>query len=401
MKTLKNLFVLAMSIFAFISCSKDSKTATGPENEKVGVIGSVFYGGDINEDITLKAGQTYTLTKGVHMKEGHTLTIEQGVTIIANADELSYILIEKGAKINAVGTASSPIVMTASKETPGAWGGLMICGKATINIDGGSGVSEVGNAPYGGTNDADNSGTLKYIRLEYTGYAFDEDHESNGVAFYGVGSATTVDHIQVYKGSDDGFEFFGGTVNANYLVSTASHDDSFDWTEGWKGTCSYWLAVQSAESKGTGFESDNLEGNNDASPRSKPTISNITLVGNGSEKSQAMNLRRGTGAVLSNLLMTNYVMGVGIEENSTAKLIGTDLTINNAVLNNSITDDKKQYFTYVKSTEGTARTAVDKSQLGDNVVVAEVTLSQNYIGQVNGAGAVASGNDWTDGWTLK
>lgn len=399
MKTVKNLFVIALAIIAFASCSSDSTPSNGVDTEKVGLIGTILYGGDINEDITLKAGQTYTITKGVHIKSGHTLTIEEGVTLVADADVLSYLLIEKGAKIEAVGTANAPIVMTASKEIPGAWGGLMICGNATINVDGGKGISEVGNASYGGNNNTDNSGTLKYIRLEYTGYAFDEDHESNGVAFYGVGSGTTVDHIQVYKGSDDGFEFFGGTVNANYLVSTYSQDDSFDWTEGWRGNCMNWVAVQNGDSKGTGFESDNLEGNNDATPRSKPTIANITLVGNGTDKSQAMNLRRGTGAILSNLLMTNYMMGVGVEEQSTAQLIGSDLTINNSVLTNTITDAAKQYFTYVKTTQGTQRTAVMGDQFGTDVTVGAITLSDTYVGKVNGAGAVEAGNDWTAGWT--
>ncbi|MDC1105103.1 hypothetical protein OAT16_00255 [Prolixibacteraceae bacterium] len=399
MKTLKNLFVVAFALLALVSCSSDSDPVNSVDDEKVGLIGNVLYGGDINEDITLKAGQNYTLTKGVHIKSGHTLTIEEGVTLVADAEVLSYLLIEKGATIYAVGTANAPIVLTASQEIPGAWGGLMICGNATINVDGGKGISEVGNASYGGNNDADNSGTIQYIRLEYTGYAFDEDHESNGVAFYGVGLGTTVDHIQVYKGSDDGFEFFGGTVSANYLVSTYSQDDSFDWTEGWRGNSVNWVAVQNSDSKGTGFESDNLEGNNDASPRSMPTIANITLVGSGLDNSQAMNLRRGTGAKLSNLLMTNYMIGVGVEEASTAKLIGSDLMIDNAVLTNTITDAVKQYFTYEKTTEGTLRTVVSGDQFGTGVTVGAVMLSDIYVGKLNGAGAVDASDDWTVGWT--
>ena len=103
--------------------------------------------------------------------------------------------------------------MTSEKKEAGAWGGLHICGKAPINVEGGKGTSEIGDAPYGGDDAADNSGVLKYIRLEYTGYAFSEESESNGVSFYGVGNGTTVEHLQAYKGSDDGFEWFGGTVN--------------------------------------------------------------------------------------------------------------------------------------------------------------------------------------------
>ena len=101
---------------------------------------------------------------------------------------MDYILVKQGAKINAIGTADNPIVMTAELEEAGAWGGIHICGRAHTNAEGGVGSSEIGNATYGGTDDSDNSGTLRYIRLEYTGYAFDEEHEANGISFYGVGN---------------------------------------------------------------------------------------------------------------------------------------------------------------------------------------------------------------------
>ena len=142
---------------------------------------------------------------------------------------MDYILIEQGAKINAVGTAEAPIVMTSEREEAGAWGGIHICGRAHTNAMGG-GYSEIGNSPYGGDVEDDNSGVLQYVRVEYTGYAFDEEHEANGISFYGVGNGTTVDHCQAYKGSDDGFEFFGGSVNVSDMVVVSCSDDSFDWT---------------------------------------------------------------------------------------------------------------------------------------------------------------------------
>ena len=152
--------------------------------------------------------------------------------IIAVYDDIAdYILVKQGGKINAVGTPDKPIVMTSEKEEPGAWGGIHICGRAHTNAEGGKGSSEIGGAVYGGNDDADNSGTLQYIRLEYTGFAFDEEHEANGISFYGVGNGTIVDHCQAYKGSDDGFEFFGGSVNVSNLVAVSCSDDSFDWTE--------------------------------------------------------------------------------------------------------------------------------------------------------------------------
>lgn len=187
------------------ACSSDDDPAANTGNGN-GTEESYVLDKDITENVTLETGKNYTLNGGIHVKAGATLTIQPGVTITAKHDgTVDYILVEQGAKIDAQGTASQPIVMTSEKKEAGAWGGLHICGYAHTNN--GSGSSEIGNAPYGGNNDADNSGTLKYIRLEYTGYAFDEEHEANGVSFYGVGNGTTVEHLQAYKGSDDGFEF--------------------------------------------------------------------------------------------------------------------------------------------------------------------------------------------------
>ncbi len=235
--------IAGVSLFA-TSCSSDEDPVNNPGDggEDTYVLDS-----DITENVTLETGKTYTLNGGVHVKSGATLTIQPGVTIVAQHDEtVDYILIEQGAKIDAQGTAAQPIVMTSEKKEAGAWGGLHICGYAHTNN--GSGKSEIGNAPYGGNNDADNSGTLKYIRLEYTGYAFDEEHEANGVSFYGVGNGTTVEHLQAYQGSDDGFEFFGGSVNVKYMVVTSCSDDSFDWTEGWNGKAQFLVAYQEGES---------------------------------------------------------------------------------------------------------------------------------------------------------
>lgn len=211
--------------------------------------------GNITSDATLTEGNTYRLSGGLHVKAGATLRIEPGVEVIAVDDEIpDYILIEQGAKIDAQGTAARPIVMTSELKESGAWGGIHICGYAHTNA--GTGVlSEIGNAPYGGDNDADNSGTLRYIRLEYTGFALDEEHEANGVSFYGVGNGTTVEYLQAYKGSDDGFEFFGGSVNVRHMVVTSCSDDSFDWTEGWNGKGQFLVGYQEAEST-LGYDCD-------------------------------------------------------------------------------------------------------------------------------------------------
>ena len=217
-----------VTLFA-ASCSDDEETAGGDN----GGGSETVLSGSVTDDVTLKSGTTYQLNGAYTVEEGATLNIEPGVTIIAQYDDqVDYILIKQGAKINARGTASQPIVMTAQREEPGAWGGIHICGRAHTNAEGGKGNSEIGNATYGGNDDSDNSGVLQYVRVEYTGYAFDEDHEANGITFYGVGNGTTVDHCQAYMGSDDGFEFFGGAVNVSNMVATNCSDDSFDWTEG-------------------------------------------------------------------------------------------------------------------------------------------------------------------------
>ena len=139
---------------------------------------------------------------------------------------------------------------------------------------------------YGGTDDADNSGTLRYVRVEYAGYKFNADKEANGFTFYGVGNGTTVEYLQAYKGSDDGFEWFGGSVNVKHLVSTDNSDDSFDWTEGWTGKGQYLLAVQEEQSTlnyecDALIEADNSD-NETLTPISCPTLANMTLIGNNS-----------------------------------------------------------------------------------------------------------------------
>ena len=187
------------------------------------------------------------------------MTIPEGVTIVAEADDdkVDYILIQQGAKIVAEGTAENPIVMTATKKEAGAWGGIHICGKAHSNVEGGTGKSEIGDATYGGNDDADNSGVLKYLRIEYSGYAFDSEHEANGFTFYGVGNGTTIEYCQAYKGSDDGFEFFGGSVNVKNVIAVSCSDDSFDWTEGWNGNGQFMVAYQEAE-ESLGYDCDCL-----------------------------------------------------------------------------------------------------------------------------------------------
>lgn len=307
---------LIAGMFVFTSCSNndDDPVIEEPDN-------SVLQG-SIVSDLTLKSGNTYTLNGEFLVKEGATLNIEPGVKIVAQYDDrVDYILVEQGAKINALGTASAPIIMTSSKEEPGAWGGIHICGRAHTNAEGGKGSSEIGGATYGGSNDADNSGVLKYVRVEYTGYAFDEEHEANGMTFYGVGNGTTIENCEAYHGSDDGFEFFGGSVNVKNMVVVNCSDDSFDWTEGWNGKGENLVAYQENAST-LGYdcdcliEADNNENNYSATPVSHPVLKNLILVGNGGSK-QGIRLRRGTEVEITSAKVCGKGKAVAVESAET------------------------------------------------------------------------------------
>ena len=395
--------IAGVSLFA-TSCSSDEDPVNNPGDggEDTYVLDS-----DITENVTLETGKTYTLNGGVHVKSGATLTIQPGVTIVAQHDEtVDYILIEQGAKIDAQGTAAQPIVMTSEKKEAGAWGGLHICGYAHTNN--GSGKSEIGNAPYGGNNDADNSGTLKYIRLEYTGYAFDEEHEANGVSFYGVGNGTTVEHLQAYQGSDDGFEFFGGSVNVKYMVVTSCSDDSFDWTEGWNGKAQFLVAYQEGESS-LGYACDclmecvNNGTNNAATPVAHPTIANATLIGNGGD-AQGVRLRAGTQVELYNTIITGKGKPLTVETNETENALkdGTS-KLEYVAISGELSSKQGIY------------TNADFAQATGNLTNQEFSWTGKYVGTLDGGkdlsadsfftktdykGAVKSGDDWTSGWTL-
>ena len=293
--------------------------------------------GELTANKTLLKDKVYALSGEYIVKTGATLTIQEGVKIVAKTDDESvdYILVQQGAKIEAVGTKENPIIMTSDKKESGAWGGLHICGKAHTNAENGEGTSEIGNAAYGGSADNDNSGTLKYIRLENTGYALDSEHEANGISFYGVGNGTTVEYVQAYNGSDDGFEFFGGSVDVKHMVVTNCSDDSFDWTEGWNGRGQFLVAYQEAKET-LGFdcdclmECDNNGKNFAAAPVACPTLANLTLIGNGGEK-QGVRLRAGTQVEMYNALISGKGKCLTTETTETEKALVDGTSVLNYV----------------------------------------------------------------------
>ncbi|MEZ4720954.1 MAG: hypothetical protein R2813_03650 [Flavobacteriales bacterium] len=338
--------------------------------------------GAITENRTLLGDQTYTLSGGVHVKEGVTLTIESGATIKSNPDEaVAYLLIERGAKLIAEGTASNPIVFTSGSSSPkaGDWGGIIVCGKAPIN-KGTEATAEVGDVLYGGTDANDNSGILSYIRVEYSGNSINDEKQHNGFTFNGVGDGTTVEFLESYYGNDDGFEFFGGTVNASNLVSVGSGDDCFDWTYGWTGSGSNWIAKQVSGIGDRGIEADNQSGANDAAPFSNPTLINVTLTGQGvAAGTDGIKLREGTMGNLSNVLITGFRDAVEIEHAVTVKhAISGDLSLSN-----------------ITSSDATTVWAIKGAETESDSTAAATAISPAF-----GTSATGSSTDWTTGWTV-
>lgn len=234
---------------------------------------------------TLKKG-TYLLKGWIYVANGSELTIEPGTIIKGDKETQASLIVEPGGKLIAQGTKEAPIVFTSEQpqgqRKPGDWGGLIVCGNAKNN----QGVQQIEGGPrtkHGGDNDADNSGVLSYVRVEFAGYPFQKDKEINGITFGSVGSATQVDHLQVSYSNDDSYEWFGGSVNAKYLVAYSGWDDDFDTDNGYSGNVQYGLVVRNPRladtSQSNGFESDNCADGAEISPFTTATFSNITFIG--------------------------------------------------------------------------------------------------------------------------
>lgn len=364
---------------AFTACTKD-----GDDTKEEGLSGMV------TEDLVLEANQTYYLTGSLQVKAPATLTVKEGARLVAkNNGEVIYILIEQGAKIDARGTAENPIVMTAEKESEGAWGGLHICGKAHTNLGAEGGMSEIGNAPYGGSDDQDNSGVIKYVRLEYTGYAFDSEHESNGISLYGVGAGTEISYVQTYVGSDDGIEFFGGSVNVDHIVVVNCTDDSFDWTEGWNGKADHLVAYQGDATCDCLMECDNNGENEEASPVSHPVISNVTLIGNNSdENTRGIRLRAGTEVSLSDAVITGKKYTVNVETSHTQSSLADGTSVLKGITMTGEFRNENASPVYMQD---------DFLNAAGNSIVSSVEITGDYF--TPGNGAFETSTDWTSGWT--
>lgn len=382
------LAVLFVAVFA-ASCSDDDPIV---DEEDGFVVVREDLKGDIEsgDAVVLESG-TYKLTGRLVVREGGSLTIKPGVKIeatpVASSNDFGsvrYIAVAQGGKIFVEGTAAQPVVMTSSQTTPGSWGGLVIAGKAPIN-KGATASAEVSDLTYGGTEVNDNSGSIKYLRIEYSGFSYNSEKEFNGLSMFGVGKGTTIEYVQIYEGSDDGFEWFGGTVDARYLVvnniSTEVGDDLFDWTEGWNGTGEYWYGIRTNDGN-RGIEADNNSSNHTATPISNPVIKNLTLIGNGEGGSepQGVKLRVGTKAFFDNVVLKNWKTGFDVQHDEGIAYVA----------------DGSLKATNVRFIDVGTK-VVGKNTAGDTKDIS-VMITENDA--ATGAGAGDGVPTWAQGWTV-
>lgn len=343
----KAILSLVLTSFLMISCADDdtadiiindnSVTTNNNGNGTGNTQGETIYlSGTYVVDLTLDPINQYIINGPMIMTSGTTLTIPAGMTIEALAAGSDvYLAIAQGAKIVANGNASNPIVFTSNSSTPtaGDWGGLILLGKAPINsvTTGATATSEIGSLPYGGSDATDNSGSLQYVRVQYSGGKADGQSENNGFSFYGVGSSTIVQYVQMFEGLDDGFEFFGGTVSVDFLSAINAQDDSIDWTEGYTGTITNAYVRHGADhDKGIEADGFNTDIGNNSSPLfwSNPTIQNLTIEGLGSgSSSEAIRLRAGTRVTINNAVVNGYSEGVDMDGDLTDNPTGEGVTL--------------------------------------------------------------------------
>jgi hypothetical protein len=432
-KIAKTLMIMIMGLMlaVFIAgCGDDDDDDDDSAEGDVVVLTGV-----IEENMTLTSDKTYLLRGGVFIGSGEegepsiTLTIEPGTTIYGESSTKGMLVITRGSKIMAEGTAAGPIVFTSDKpvgsRNRGDWGGLIINGKAPINT-GEEAYGEGGTGYYGGNDPNDNSGVLRYVRVEFAGREISPDNELNGIAFQAVGSGTVVEYVQVHMNKDDGIEMFGGNVNLKYAMVTGAADDSFDWTDGWTGKAQFVVVQQAPDDSDNGIEADNNGEDNIATPVSNPTIYNFTFVGApGSDKSDiGLLLREGTKAKLYNgIVMGFQESGLDIDHQATFdNAAAGELVVDNCIFydnkpenfknddDDDLTFDEKNFATVTNKNnmEASQSPVVDAyNQTAPNFAPQGPALSHTpksppsdgFFQPANFIGGIDPSNDWTIGWT--
>ena len=431
---------VATLLLIFIAC--DDTNSNGPVADINNITENTTWDGDqlIDGKVYIQPGVTLTITAGSVIKFKKNNAVEDKGAIIAlpGADG------KASGRLVAIGTSSNPVIFT-SAELQGSrarqdWGGIILAGRGFTNRSGGvgsvEGVPESAGVTYGGTNDADDSGILRYVRIEYCGATLSEGNEINGLSLYGVGTGTTLEYIQVYKNSDDGFEWFGGSVNGKYLVSTFNEDDAFDMDEGWNGYGQFWLAVQQISAAGpdNGFESDgrkDIEANSGRS--TSPMLRNVTLVGPngvpGDGSNRGLRLREDFEGDLRNFVIANFYhdnMKLDKESDATGDdtfnnfgtvdSTGKALTIDNVLfVNNNVEQsgsfmgfredsagaDQARYLTSnITYSAGPVFTAAGIQDYSLTVTpVAEPVAANSFFSATNYVGAFDGTTNWLTGWT--
>lgn len=428
-------FKVVLTITTSRSCVKSiTKTITITEGAKeIGVTT------DITTDTKWTSNNIYNLTGApfIYVKNNATLTIEAG-TIVKGSP--AALVITRGSKIIAIGEIDKPIVFTSAKpagsRAPGDWGGLLLLGKAKINNPAGFTTIEGGLDPvlgqYGGTDDNDNSGILEYVRIEFAGIAFQPNNETNSLTLGGVGSQTSIEHVQTSFGGDDAFEWFGGTVDGKYLLAYKTIDDMFDTDFGYRGNNQFLYGISDPNladiSGSNGFEADNDATGTTNQPQSQAVFSNVTLIGPRQNASsvfntnfrRAMHLRRSTKQSVTNSILAGFPTGVRLEGTNCENYYRTTKEINlsnNILSNNGKLFDSTSTQTKTASdlflTENRIFSAISDLKLEDPYGIkpdatlqsgspaltgADFTKLNNFFDKTTYVGAFDDSN-WTDCWS--
>ncbi|MGC8758384.1 MAG: hypothetical protein ACP5VC_00365 [Bryobacteraceae bacterium] len=305
--------------------------------------------GNIESDRRLTNDKLYRINGTVFVRNGATLTIDPGTVIIGQpgSEPPSVLVVTRNGKIRAEGTRSRPIIMTSAlppgERKRGDWGGLILLGRAPVNVAGGEfnieGLPATEDSRYGGNDPDHDCGTLRYVRVEYAGSIFAPNNEANSFTFGACGRKTVAEYLQAIYGLDDSFEWFGGTMNARYLIGGLGADDYLDWQLGYTGNIQFGFFYQDADNPGNrGIEADNSEFDQGASPLSRPVVYNVTFIGSGVQgfdeaNSPGIYLRRGSGGIVNNAIVTRfYSTGLHIDGAATEAQIDNGNIAMNGIL---------------------------------------------------------------------
>lgn len=391
---MKKLLTILLALGLF-SCEKN----LGGEEDPINVPTTTTLTGNINTTTTLTSDKVWTLKGYVYVTDGAKLIIQPGTTIVSDVAEKGALCIERGSQIIAEGTQSKPIVFTSGRpegqRTPGDWGGIVILGRAKTNrsseptIEGGIG------RPYGGTNDSDNSGVMRYVRIEYAGIAALPNSEINALTLGGVGNGTILENIQTIYANDDAFEFFGGNVNGKNLYAFATADDDFDFDFGYTGTITNGVAKRDPQfvdsgDAGNGVECDNDGTGSAAQPYTHPKLFNMILVGPNvstalSNHNLGLRFRRSTQFTMKNSIVWGWMKGgLSLESNETAQFVkdGVSIFENNSVGTFNPTLNFISKATTILTSDQLKTLVLSKSNKEIDVVIPELTTPS-----------------WTNGWT--